>query len=80
MSMKTNKFLLILTIVICLLYAIFYPKKDDMTLRFSIVLVANSLHGFLYNDINLRKINAIISLVIMIIVFILGFGFDFFKS
>lgn len=77
--MKTNKFILILTIVICLLYAIFYPEKDDMTLRFSIILVANSLQGFLYDDIKLRKINAIISLVIMIIVIILGFGFDYFK-
>ena len=77
--MNSNKVLTISAIVICLLFAIFYPWKGDMTLRFSTVLAANTLHGSLYNDAKLRRINAIISLIIIIIVFILGFGFDYFR-
>ena len=39
--MNSNKVLTISAIVICLLFAIFYPWKGDMTLRFSTVLAAN---------------------------------------
>jgi hypothetical protein len=77
--MRTNKILVIITISICILYVIVYPWKGDMTFRFSTILVANTLHGFLYDDIKLRKINALVSIIILIIVFILGFGFDYFK-
>lgn len=77
--MNSNKILTVLAIVICLLFAIFYPWKGDMTIRFSTLLVANSLHGYLYSDNKLRKINSIISLIIIIVVFILGFGFDYFN-
>lgn len=66
-------------IVICLLFVIFYPWKGDMTIRFSTILGANSLQSYLYNDKKLGKINSIISLIIIIVVFILGFGFDYFK-
>jgi hypothetical protein len=77
--MKTNKIYVLIAIAVLLLYVILYPWKGDMTLRFSSILVANSFHGYLYDNIKLRKLNAIISLVIVIILFILGFGFDYYK-
>jgi hypothetical protein len=78
-NMKINKILVLITIAILLLYVILYPFKGDMTLRFSSIFVANSLHGFLYENIKLRKLNAIISLIFLIILSVLGFGFDYFK-
>lgn len=77
--MKPNNYFILFIIFAILLYVLFYPWSRDMTFRFSAILVINALHGYLYMDKKIMKINSIISLILIITVFILGFCFDFFK-
>ncbi|MDP4237837.1 MAG: hypothetical protein Q8904_00010 [Bacteroidota bacterium] len=61
-----------------LMLVVFFHWEGDMTLRFSTLIMVNSLHGHLYSDKKLKKINALVSLLLIIAVFILGFGCKYF--
>jgi len=77
--MKRDNYLILICIWGMLILIIFFPLKGDMTTRFSTLLVLNGLHGYLYLDKKLQKINALVSLLLIIAVFILGFGFKYFS-
>jgi len=77
--MKQNDYFTLFLITAFLLFVLFFHWRGDMTLRFSTIVLINSLQGSLYMDKKIKRINQFISLVLVIVVFILGFCFDYFK-
>jgi len=66
-------------IFLILFFLIFIPWKGDLTLKYAAFTLLNYLHGFLYLNPKLKKVNTIISAVATLLVYILGFGFNYFK-
>ncbi len=62
-----------------LFVVIFFQWKDDMMFRFSSVVLIYYLGGLQYSDKKIQKINQLISVIVLLLVFILGFGFNYFK-
>lgn len=77
--MDKNKNFTMLVNLVLLILILFFKWQGDMTFRFSTILVLNSLHGQFYSDMKLRRINTIVSLVLIVIVFVLGFFYDYYK-
>lgn len=71
--------LLLWTSIVLLILVIFVPFVGDNTVRFIILCVSFSLISYLISERKARRILSLASLVIMIIVLILGFGFSYFK-
>lgn len=61
-----------------LIYVIFFKRKDDLASVFSLIVVANSIHSFFYENIKLRYINTSVSLALFILIYIFGHYYNFF--
>lgn len=71
--------LLLWTSIALLILVIFVPFVGDNTVRFIMLCVPFSLLSYLIQERKARRILSLASLIIMVIVIILGFGFSYFK-
>jgi hypothetical protein len=78
MKIQNLNILVLNLLILC--YVIFHKFHSDMTFRFSMLIIFNVIQGSFFADKKLRQINYAISIVIVIVIFILGYKFDYFKS
>jgi len=77
--MERIKYLTLLSSIALLMLVIFIPWRGDNTVRFIILCVSFSLLSYFVTERKAKRILSLASLVIMILVIILGFGFSYFK-
>lgn len=77
---NNNKYLIQATSIILLVYGIFSIGKDDLANRFSIIVIAFLLTSFLIEDKRVRNIHRVAGILIFVMIWILGYGFDYFHS
>lgn len=78
MNNKKNYLIQIASILV-LIYAIFFKAKGDLTDLFSLIVIAYLMLSFLIEDKKTRVVHELFSITIFIMVWILGYGFDYFK-
>lgn len=71
--------LLLWTSIALLILVIFVPFGGDNTVRFIMLCLPFSLLSYMIQERKARRILSLASLIIMVIVIILGFGFSYFK-
>jgi hypothetical protein len=65
--------------LLILSYVIFSNSFGDMTNRFAALIIFNASQGQLYSDKKIRQINWVVSIFLIILIYILGYKFDYFK-
>lgn len=77
--MKNKNYLILGLSVIILLEVILRKQTDNTASRFALTILAFSLQGSLIPDQEIKRIIWVISLILLLLIGILDFGFDYFK-
>jgi hypothetical protein len=77
--MARFEYLNLFTSIALFMLVIFIPWEGDNTVRFIILCVSFSLLSYFITERKVRRILSLASLLVMVLVVILGFGFSYFK-
>jgi hypothetical protein len=79
--MKNKKHYAIQIISLTLLiYAVFFSATEDLTGRFSIIVISYLMLSFLIEDKKIRIIHLILSVFVYIAINVLGYWFNYFEQ